>query len=108
MEFQSTDHPTGDARQAGKVVPTTGPDVARLNPWRMLVVGLAVGVLAGFFGRPLVTPRPLNDPAAVAAGEAPGQAVEPPGVMAAVITQTRHFKGDAQAPVTLIEFGDFQ
>ncbi len=110
MESQSTDHLAGDARdarQAGKVAPATGPGVARLNPWTTLVVGLAMGMLAGFFGRPLVTPRPLNDSAA-AAVEAPGQAVEPPAVMAAVMTQTRHFKGDAKAPVTVIEFGDFQ
>ncbi len=108
MEFQSTDHPASDARQAGKVAPVPGPDVARLSPWTTLVVGLAAGVLAGFFGRPLVTPRPLNDPAVVAPGEAPGQAALPADAMAAVITQTRHFKGDARAPVAVIEFGDFQ
>ena len=101
MEYQSTDHPAGDAQQADAVV-------ARLNPVTTLVVGLAVGMLAGFFGRPLVTPRPLNDPAVVAPGEAPGQAVLPAGVMEAVVTQTRHFNGDARAPVTIIEFGDFQ
>ena len=101
MEYQSTDHPAGDAQQADAVV-------ARLNPVTTLVVGLAVGMLAGFFGRPLVTPRPLSNPAIVTPGESPDQAASPARVMAAVITQTRHFKGDAQAPVTLIEFGDFQ
>ncbi len=108
MDYQTADHLAGDARQSAAVAPATGPDVAQLGPWRIFVVGLVVGILAGFFGRPLVTPRPSNDPAAVAAVEAPGQAVEPPAVMAAVMTQTRHFKGDAQSPVTVIEFGDFQ
>ncbi len=108
MDYQSTDHPAGDIQQSAAGAPATGPDVVRLSPWRILVVGLALGMVIGFFGRPLVTPRPLNDPAAVAAVEAPGQAVEPPAVTAAVMTQTRHFKGDAQAPVTIIEFGDFQ
>ncbi len=108
MDYQTADHPAGDAHQSAAVAPATGPNVAQLNPWRIFVVGLALGMLIGFFGRPLVTPRPLNDPAAVAPDEASGQAVEPPAVMAAVMTQTRHFKGDAQAPVTVIEFGDFQ
>jgi len=108
MEYQSTDHPAGDAQQAGSVTPATKPIVARLNPMTTLVVGLAMGMLAGFFGRPLVTPRPLNDPAVVTPGESPGQVALPAGVLAAVTTQTRHFKGDAQAPVTIVEFGDFQ
>ena len=99
---------SGDAQQADAVTPATRPVVARLNPLTTLVVGLAVGMLAGFFGRPLVTPRPLNDSAVVTPGEAPGQPALPAGVLAAVIAQTRHFKGDAQSPVTIVEFGDFQ
>ena len=101
-------HSPGDAQHADVAAPATGPVVARLNPLTALVVGLAVGLLAGFFGRPLVTPRPLNDPAIVTSGEVRNQAALPASVMEAVTTQTRHFKGDAQAPVTIIEFGDFQ
>ena len=82
--------------------------MARLNPLTTLVVGLAVGMLAGFFGRPLLTPQSLNDPAVVTPGGAPGQAALPTSVMASVVAQTRHFQGDARAPVTIIEFGDFQ
>ena len=108
MEYQSTDHPADGAQHVDAVTPATGPVVARLNPLTTLVVGLAVGVLAGFFGRPLLTPRPLNNPAVVTPEEAAGQATLPAGVMEAVVAQTRHFKGDAQAPVTIIEFGDFQ
>ena len=108
MEYQSTDHPVDGAQHVDAVTPATGPVVARLNPLTTLVVGLAVGMLAGFFGRPLLTPRPLNNPAVVTPGEAPDQAALPAGVMATVVTQTRHFKGDAQAPVTIVEFGDFQ
>ena len=108
MEYQSTDHPAGDAQQADAVTPAIGPVAARLNPTTMLVVGLAVGMLAGFFGRPLMTPRSLNNPAVVTPGETPGPVVLPAGGAEAVVAQTRHFKGDAKAPVTVIEFGDFQ
>jgi hypothetical protein len=109
MELQSIDYPAGDAQQADAVTPATKPVVARLNPLTTLVVGLAVGMLAGFFGRPLVTPRPLNNPTVVTPEEAADQATTlPAGVMKAVVAQTRHFKGDAQAPITIIEFGDFQ
>ena len=108
MELQSTDYPIGDGQQMDAVAPTTKPVVARLNPTTMLVVGLAVGLLAGFFGRPLVTPRPLNNPTVVTSGDARGQATSPTGAMEAIVAQTRHFKGDAKAPVTVIEFGDFQ
>jgi hypothetical protein len=30
------------------------------------------------------------------------------GLMGAVLPRVRHFKGNEAAPVTLIEFGDFQ
>jgi protein-disulfide isomerase len=29
-------------------------------------------------------------------------------LMDAVVAQTRHFKGDPNAPVTIVEFGDFK
>jgi hypothetical protein len=75
-----------------------------------LIVGLVVGTLAGFFGRPLVTARPLNSAAipAGAANPAITGLVAPSTTMDAVVAQTRHFKGDANASVTIIEFGDFR
>ncbi len=79
------------------------------HPWLLLVIGLLVGGLAGFYLRPLVMPQ--ADPAApLAAIESSGQMNEPDPhrvVMAAVIAGARHFNGDENAPVTLIEFGDF-
>lgn len=104
MDSQSTNYPTGDAQQAGTVAPATRPIRARLNPLTTLVIGLVAGMLAGFFGRPLVTARPL-DSTVTSANPAAGKAVPS---MDAVVAQTRHFKGNANAPVTIIEFGDFQ
>lgn len=81
------------------------------SPWMLLVVGLLVGILGGFFLRPLILPEtPQADPAPLAAVEDSGQINKPDphqAVMLAVIGGARHFNGDANAPVTLVEFGDF-
>jgi protein-disulfide isomerase len=74
---------------------------------------LLVGALLGYFGRPLVTPRPIESVAAAATApqeEAAASAAKPSAgtFMDAVVAQTRHFKGNADAPVTIVEFGDFQ
>jgi protein-disulfide isomerase len=94
-----------------------------------IAVGLAmllVGLLAGFLLRPLVPvaqfaaqpPRALSDQGAqpaptvtggpIAAAEATQAAEQAATLMQAVVGQTRHFRGSADAPVTLIEFSDFQ
>lgn len=81
------------------------------NPWILLIVGLLVGGLGGFYFRPLVIAEP--DPAAAAplAGvEDSGQINKPDphkAVMLAVTAGARHFQGDPNAPITIIEFGDF-
>lgn len=83
----------------------------------------AVGFGAGLWARPLLLPAPVAEapaeapaeaqPAApAAAAEAPAQA-EPSDadreqIMQMLETQTRHFRGDPDAPLTLIEFSDFQ
>lgn len=79
--------------------------------WGLFVVGLVVGGLAGFSLRPMVIPEPeANAAAPLAAVEDSGQINEPDphqAIMLAVIDGSRHFQGDANAPVTLVEFGDF-
>lgn len=80
------------------------------NPWILLMVGLLVGGLGGFYLHPLLFPQ---EPAVVA----PLAAVEPSeaineldpyqSVMLAVTSGARHFQGDPDAPITIIEFGDF-
>ncbi len=88
------------------------------------LVMLVAGLLIGYFGRPVVTARlagatatPAATATTVAATvpEAPEISVNPnpqprnqEELMAYLVAQTRHFKGSADAPVTIIEFSDFQ
>jgi protein-disulfide isomerase len=72
------------------------------------VVMLVVGLLLGYFGRPL-----LDKPTQIARYSGPAQGPQPlpnsqAEVMPYLISQTRHFRGDPNAPVTLIEIEDFQ
>jgi hypothetical protein len=98
--------------------PPAAPRSPMLTTALVGVVMLAVGLAAGYLGRPLVAPQaaesaavaatssanpPANSPANPAAGDQ-AQAT----LMDAVVAQTRHFKGDANARVTIVEFGDFQ
>jgi protein-disulfide isomerase len=79
---------------------------------------LVVGTMVGYFGRPLVAPQPLDatpvasvdTPEPSAASNVPpvGGNPSPAMLMNAVVAQTRHFKGDPDAPVTIVEFSDFR
>lgn len=93
----------------------------------LAVIMLVVGLLAGYFGHPLLaknpqptqpvaavnTPAP-NVPADLAAGLTP--TVDPTiaaidsteKLMAYLIQNTTHFQGDPNAKVTIIEFSDYQ
>lgn len=125
----------------------TEPETIQINlsPLITLVVGLALGFLAGFVGRPYLASRspallarvPSEpSPASVAPSASGAQAAPTPAsagaanasttdttassadtaarqaatkqLMDMLISQTRHFKGDPNAPVTMIEFSDFQ
>jgi len=87
-------------------------------PFVVGVVMLGIGLLAGYFGRPLVNPEPTTALAVASAdsgNQAAARSASPavpdssgPALMDGVITRTRHFKGEPSAPITIIEFGDFQ
>ena len=93
-----------------------------VQSWATPVIGLVMlllGLLGGYFGRPLLagTPTsPMPRPTAVSEANKPQVPATPNAdqlarqqqMMQAVIAQTRHFKGSPDAPVTMIEFGDFQ
>jgi curved DNA-binding protein CbpA len=81
------------------MVASNSSAIAPQSPKKFRVPGLIVnvlmlvfGVAIGFIGRPLVMPPP--DPQAA--------------MLQSVMNTTRHYKGNANAPVTIVEFADFQ
>jgi hypothetical protein len=93
----------------------------------LAVIGLVVGLLAGYFGRPLLI-KDAQPTGVVAVVKTPvattpaDQATVPTATvnptiaaitskeqfMAYIVSQTVHFQGDSNATVTLIEFSDYQ
>ncbi len=76
------------------------------------VVTLVIGLVVGFLARPMVA---VGTPASAAAqpAEPPDPFVtkansDPKGVMKVALNQVKHFRGRADAPVTMLEFSDFQ
>jgi hypothetical protein len=90
--------------------------VINVQSWATPIVGvlmLVVGLLAGYFGRPLLSlgaSAPESIAPAVVAAATPDAADQQSKekMLAFLNEQTRHFKGDPNAKVTIIEFGDFQ
>jgi hypothetical protein len=83
------------------------------------LITLLIGIALGYTARPMLDPAPAPTPvvivvtpalntAANATTPAAPTTTKRATILDAVIAQTRHFKGDPNAPVTLIEFGDFQ
>jgi hypothetical protein len=104
--------------------------VINIQTWATPIVGvvmLMVGLAAGYIGRPLLPLggqpgtselQPLNDvtdvaitPQPTAVSEAATPLPDPnsaESLMDLLVSQARHFKGDSEAPITMIEFSDFK
>lgn len=94
-----------------EVQPKKQPAITiNIQSWATPLVGvvmLIIGLLGGYYGRPLVSGT--DQQTAVPQSIAPSQAgAGNEQLMAYLVSQTRHFTGNPDAPVTLIEFGDFQ
>jgi len=75
------------------------------------IVMLVIGALAGFYARPNVLgqlPESASDTSPVVAIPTEDRSEQQQQLMASLTPQIRHFIGDSSAPVTIIEFGDFQ
>ena len=84
-----------------------------IQSWATPIVGvvmLVLGLLVGYYLHPLILAQSSN--ATTASIVTPPGSTDPSAaqqnLMASLIPKTRHFKGDPNAPVTIIEFGDFQ
>jgi len=90
----------------------------------LAIIMLVVGLLAGYYARPYVSARfpemagttseEVTSPTEAIAGT-PAPTVDPTQVaesrdqmMTFLVGQARHFIGDENAPITMIEFSDFQ
>ncbi len=77
---------------------------------------LVVGLILGYAGRPVVQPLLAGKSTPTVQAEAGVPSVNPtlapgeptPTLMEFLISNTQHFKGDADAPITMIEFSDYQ
>ena len=86
-----------------------------IQSWATPIVGvvmLVLGLLAGYYGRPFVlnqaqSEASVNSESPVVIPTADNSA-EQQKLMETVLAKTRHFKGDPDAPITIIEFADFQ
>jgi protein-disulfide isomerase len=91
--------------------------VINIHSWATPIIGvvmLVIGLTAGYFGRPLIANVKPGEAPVASQEQASGQVSQEqspastPTLMEYLAGQTRHFQGDQNAPVTLIEFSDFQ
>ena len=86
-----------------------------IQSWATPIVGLlmlVLGLLVGYYVRPLILNQTQSDASVnsalpVVIPTADNSAAEQK-LMETVLPKVRHFKGDPNAPVTIIEFADFQ
>jgi hypothetical protein len=87
-----------------------------VQSWATPIIGLVmlvVGLFGGYAIRPMINAQ-SEPPDVSIRSQPPSQAGTGPNapanqeLMDYLVSQTRHFRGDPNAPVTLIEFGDFQ
>lgn len=114
--------------QPPEISEETGRPAAMPNRlWPAILITLVVGLVLGYVARPAVeTLFPGNETPAAPAPSATSPAVAGAPTPAAsptadptqeamldqlnqmVLEQIRHFKGDPNAPITVVEFADFQ
>lgn len=87
--------------------------VINVHTWATPIAGvvmLVVGLLLGYFGRPLISDQSESGspPASSSVSSQSSSPAASGDLMNFLVGQTRHFKGSPDAPVTLIEFSDFK
>ena len=98
--------------------PTSPALTINVQSWTTPIVGLVmlvIGLLGGYYLRPLTLaqadttttnpPVVVTQPATIPTAD---QSAAQQSLMDSLIPKVRHFTGDPNAPVTIIEFADFQ
>lgn len=83
----------------------------QIQSWATPIVGivlLVIGLFGGYYGRPIFDDTQEVLDVAQPTIAAPQANAGNEDAMASLLPQIRHFRGDPNAPVTLVEFGDFQ
>jgi len=107
LELQEESAPAEAQRQPALTI--------TIQSWATPIVGilmLVIGLLAGYYVRPLIlnqaqSEASVNSGLPVVIPTADNSAAQQK-LMETILAKTRHFKGDPNAPVTIIEFADFQ
>lgn len=84
-----------------------------IQSWATPIVGvvmLIVGLLGGYYGRPLIRTgsEQVVIPSAIQPAQPQGLGSGNEELVNYLNSQIRHVMGDPDAPVTIVEFGDFQ
>jgi hypothetical protein len=97
-----------------EIQPASPVMTINIHSWATPIVGiimLVIGALAGFYVRPTVLGQLSDNPSEtspVVALPTEDRSADKQRLMASLIPKVRHFIGDSNAPVTIIEFGDFK
>ncbi|NIN97866.1 MAG: hypothetical protein GTO49_23390 [Anaerolineae bacterium] len=105
-----TGYSKGRSHEMAAAMSTGVRRAARSGLLTALAVVVLVMVLVGCGNGPVATSESLTPTAVSPTGSAGASSsgTATPTLMDIVAAETRHFKGDPSAPVTIIEFGDFQ
>ena len=102
--------------ESASIEPQKQPAVTiTIQSWATPIVGilmLVLGLLVGYYVRPLIlnqaqSEASVNSSAPVVLPTEDNSAAQQK-LMETIVAQTRHFRGDPNAPLTIIEFADFQ
>jgi hypothetical protein len=100
-----------ESEQIPKPVKEKPAITVSVQSWATPIVGLVmliVGLFGGYALRPLLDDRTEQPDVSLRQQPSQDNAAGNPQLMEHLVSQTRHFRGNPDAPVTLIEFGDFQ
>jgi len=88
--------------------------VINVQSWATPIVGIAMlllGLLVGYYVRPSNSAQSSGSAGSSSSAAQTRPTADPTAskqLMDYLVTQVKHFQGDANAPVTIVEFSDFQ